>query len=111
MAHVKCKQKTLNMQQTSLRYLRPNSTALALLAVVSRYNHDASVCEYSHLSSASIPLPLTVGCPAGMCDADRVAGVVGGIGLKQFHAVRRVSLGGKLGHHKFLVVVYGAHTG
>jgi len=46
-----------------------------------------------------------------MRDADRVAGVVGGIGLKQFHAVRRIPLGGKLGHHELLVVVYGAHTG
>lgn len=54
---------------------------------------------------------LTVGGPPGVCDADRVAGMAGRVGLQEFHAVRRVPLGGELGHHKLLVVVYGAHAG
>lgn len=52
-----------------------------------------------------------MGSPPGVRDTDRVADVAGGVGLKELHAVRRVSLGGKLGHHKFIVVVYGAHAG
>lgn len=63
------------------------------------------------LNPWNIPGVLTVGRPAGVRDADRVAGVVGRVGLQELHAVRGVALGSELGHHQLPVVVYGGHAG